>query len=149
MESFLKKCSKIDYKLSRDPNALDLEDLSDDNSPKGLRGLTSSAALSLKGEENVHHNQNADINLQDARFDDIERLDSTNQFFEDTFMLAANVSELTENHYALVAPQSHLLSQLLKLAHAFLDQAAEDQSDTPVNMLEFDYGNLRIVKYMA
>jgi hypothetical protein len=64
-------------------------------------------------------------------------------------MLAANVSELTENQYALVAPQSHLLSQLLKLAHAFLDLAAEDQSDTPVNMLEFDYGNLRIVKYMA
>jgi len=136
----------INYKLSRDPNALDFEDLSDGNSPRGNRGLNSS---SLNGEEIVHHNQNANINTQDAKFDDIERLESTNQFFEDTFMLAANVSELTENHYALVAPQSHLLSQLLKLAHAFLDLAAEDQSDTPVNMLEFDYGNLRVVKYMA
>lgn len=97
----------------------------------------------------MHRQQNAGIDINDARFDDVERLESTNQFFEDTFMLAANVSELTENHYALVAPQSHLLPQLLKLAHSFLDIVAEDPSDTPVNMLEFDYGNLRIVKYMA
>ena len=149
MESFLKKCGKIDYKLSRDPNALDLEDISDDNNLKGYQGLSTSAAISLNGEEKVDTNQNSDVNLNDARFDDIERLESTNQFFEDTFMLAANVSELTENHYALVAPQSHLLPQLLKLAHAFLDLVAEDQSDMPVNMLEFDYGNLRVVKYMA
>ena len=46
--------------------------------------------------------QNAYLNLNDTKFDDVERLESTNQFFEDTFMLAANVSELTENHYALV-----------------------------------------------
>lgn len=42
-----------------------------------------------------------------------------------------------------------MLPQLLKLAHAFLDLVAEDQTDTPVNMLEFDYGNLRVVKFMA
>lgn len=41
-------------------------------------------------------------------------------------MLASNVSELTENHYALVAPQSHLLPQLVKLAHLFLDLSSED-----------------------
>jgi len=47
MDSFLKKCAKIDYKLYRDPDALDLDDLSDDNSPKEYRGLSSSAAPSL------------------------------------------------------------------------------------------------------
>lgn len=58
------------------------------------------------------------------RFDDVERLESTNQFFEDTFMLASNVTELTENHYSLVKSQSFMLPQLLRVAHLYLDVAA-------------------------
>lgn len=150
MESFLKKCSKINYKLTRDPNGLDLQDLSDEDIPEDYRGgLSVSGAHSHAGFDNLQNKQNAEINLNDAKFDDVERLESTNQFFEDTFMLAANVSELTENHYALVTPQSQMLPQLLKLAHAFLDLVAEDKTDIPVNMLEFDYGNLRVAKFMA
>lgn len=40
------------------------------------------------------------------KFDDVERLESSNTFIEETIILASNVTELVENHYALVNSQS-------------------------------------------
>ena len=54
-----------------------------------------------------------------------------------------------ENHYALVNPSSQMLAWILQLTHQFLDVAASNQSDVPINMLDFDFGNLKLAKQLA
>ncbi len=106
VDSFFKKCVKIDYKLTHDPNNNDSQDFSEeDSSPQRFQNLSSSLQSPL-GLEKANLSQKRDFDPNDAKFDDVERLESTNQFVEDTFMLASNVTELTENHYALVNPSS-------------------------------------------
>jgi hypothetical protein len=65
-----------------------------------------SERMSPGGLDNTHLSHVTSTNPNEMKFDDVERLESSNTFIEETIILASNVTELVENHYALVNSQS-------------------------------------------
>lgn len=55
-------------------------------------------AVSTSRELDINYNN---LDLED--FDDIDRVTDCNQLMENTLLLIANATELSENHYPLIA----------------------------------------------